>query len=232
MLPAKSGEVSLPVIFKNYLGIKLVRGTATLILARILDFLTVVFLLPMAVIPFWREFNYSLRWGIIFFFVLVIIGISVSLWIIRTSREWKFWLKPSERKIDRIKLIFAKILTNLSEIENSSNHTLLIILSVGIWICVILNFYFILLALGYSLTLFQIMVITIIMVPISLFPIQGFANIGTHEVGWVVAFSLFDYPKNIALNIAISTHIILFFLVLCLGVIGFLCLAIRKNEKL
>jgi hypothetical protein len=65
-------------------------------------------------------------------------------------------------------------------------------------------------------------VVSIIMIPMTLLPLQGFANLGTHEIGWVAAFRLFGYSANASLNIAISSHIIMLLFVLTLGLLGYL----------
>lgn len=44
-----------------------------------------------------------------------------------------------------------------------------------------------------------------------------FANLGTHEIGWPTALALIGYSSASALTVAISSHIIMLFLVLVLG---------------
>ena len=61
-----------------------------------------------------------------------------------------------------------------------------------------------------------------------LLPIQGFANLGTHEIGWSAAFALFGYSETVALTLAISTHIILLFFVLILGSLGYLLVSAKR----
>jgi uncharacterized membrane protein YbhN (UPF0104 family) len=65
----------------------------------------------------------------------------------------------------------------------------------------------------------------------TLLPIQGFANLGTHEIGWAAAFTLFGYSKAAALNIAVSSHIIWLFFVLLLGALGLLLLRDKPSNK-
>ncbi len=87
----------------------------------------------------------------------------------------------------------------------------------GIWFCVQTNLYFIIRGLGQPITFFQTMTITIIMVPMTLLPFQGFADLGTHEIGWTAAFALFGYPETTALTIAVSSHIVLLFFCTAFG---------------
>ncbi len=52
-------------------------------------------------------------------------------------------------------------------------------------------------------------VVSIIMVPMTLLPFQGVANLGTHEAGWIIALSLFGQPQETALTIAVGSHLIM-----------------------
>jgi len=66
------------------------------------------------------------------------------------------------------------------------------------------------------------------MVPLTLLPFQGFANLGTHEIGWVAAFSIFGQDSGSSLAIAVGSHIIMLLFVLILGFLGVLLLKISK----
>jgi uncharacterized membrane protein YbhN (UPF0104 family) len=66
--------------------------------------------------------------------------------------------------------------------------------------------------------------VSMIMVPLTLLPFQGFANMGTHEAGWVTAFSLFGQSQDVSLAIATSSHLITLSFVLAMGFIGALAL--------
>jgi uncharacterized protein (TIRG00374 family) len=109
----------------------------------------------------------------------------------------------------------------LREIDRRGKYWTLTLVTLAIWLCVQANFYLIVLALGYPITFFEIIVVSVIMVPMTLLPLQGFANLGTHEIGWTVAFSLFGYGQETAFSLAISTHIIMLIFVLMLGLIGY-----------
>jgi uncharacterized protein (TIRG00374 family) len=229
LLPAKSGEATYPLLLKTRLGIRLTKSTATLIVARILDLATIALLLPIALIPFWEEIHPTIRGGALIFVALFVIGCGLGLWILRRSDRWKAWLDPIESIQGRVKNVFAKLLNNLAVIDQRGQYFRLIAVTAGIWVCVQTNFYLILVSLGYPLTYFEIIVISIIMVPMTLIPLQGFANLGTHEVGWSAAFSLFGYTQNSALAVAVSTHIVMVAFVLALGTIGYLIL-LWKNK--
>jgi hypothetical protein len=53
LMPAKTGEVSYPLLLKDRLGVSLAQSTATLIVARFFDFATLALFLPLVLIVFW-----------------------------------------------------------------------------------------------------------------------------------------------------------------------------------
>jgi acetyltransferase-like isoleucine patch superfamily enzyme len=123
-----------------------------------------------------------------------------------------------------------KLFVSLQEIDARHEYLRLWLTTTLIWICVQANFYFIVMSMGYTLSVFEIVVVSIIMVPMTLLPFQGFANLGTHEIGWTAAFALFGYPPATALAIAVSSHIVLTAFVLMLGGVG-LALLGKKPER-
>lgn len=227
LLPAKSGELSFPILLKNRLNVPLTASTATLIAARFSDFATVALFLPAVLITFWDQIHPWVRIGsLLFVGIVLLLGIGL-LWLIRNPfRIDNFQQANLNTKLIVVRIwnALAKLLDSLRAIDQRRGYWHLWLLTIAIWICVQANFYFIVLSFGEALTFWQMMVVSIIMVPMTLLPFQGFANLGTHEIGWVAAFALFGYPETAALNIAVSSHIILLFFVLLLGSLGFLLL--------
>ena len=224
LLPAKSGEATYPIMLKKYLDVSLVYSTAILIVIRFFDFFTIVLFLPFVLATFWGQIHAAVRWGALVFCFFVIASSVVGLWIVRNQNWRKTWLHPSESLLGKGKRILGNLLANLANIDRQGKYLKIALVTIAIWISVQLNFYLIVLALGYPLTIFEIMVVSIIMVPMTLLPIQGFANLGTHEIGWTAAFALLGYSQAVAVSIAVSTHIILLAFVLVLGMQGWLFL--------
>lgn len=227
LLPAKSGELSFPILLKSHLNVPIPSSAATLIAARFFDFATVALFLPAVLIAYWDQIHTWVRVGsLLFVGIVLLFGIGL-LWLIRNPYRFdKFkQAKPNSKLIIiRIWNAFVKLIDSLRAIDQRRGYWRIWLLTITIWICVQANFYFIIRSFGESLTYWQMMVVSIIMVPMTLLPFQGFANLGTHEIGWVAAFALFGYPETAALNIAVSSHIVLLLFVLLLGSLGFLLL--------
>lgn len=234
LMPAKFGELSYPILLKNYLSVSITSSTATLVIARFFDFITIAIFLPAALATFWQQIPAWIRMSGLVFCVLIYILAGVFIWFLRkplkfSSRESRF---SSLAIYQRIMQSLMRLYKNLRLIDQRRNYWRLWLITIGIWICVQANFYFIIHSLGYRFNFFQVVVTSIIMVPITLIPFQGFGNLGTHEIGWVAALSLFGEPKTDSLNIAVSSHIILLFFVIVLGSIGYgLLMGQNKRHK-
>ena len=103
------------------------------------------------------------------------------------------------------------------------------LLTLMIWMSVYGHFYFITKALRIDISFWQMVLILMLMIPTRLLPIQGVGNLGTHEVGWVLAFRLFGFTQDEALLVAFNSHIILFVYVVILG--GYAILSTRKKLR-
>jgi uncharacterized protein (TIRG00374 family) len=229
LMPAKSGDLSYPILLKKQLKVSLISGAATLIVARFFDFVAVALFLPVVLISFWDQVPWWVRSsGMIFSLGVLVFGVIASWWLCRSdmalSHKFQVQHPSSKKAADQVKRALYKLLISLQEIDRNGQYWYIFVLTIAIWFCVQTTFYLIVMSLGYRLTFFQILVVSIIMVPLTLFPLQGFANLGTHEVGWVAAFTLFRQPQSVSLNIAVSSHIVLLFFVLMLGLIGYLLL--------
>lgn len=226
LLPAKTGDVTYVFFAKNRLNISIPEGTATLLAARFYDFLIVAlflgFLLPFSMhkMPEWI-FQSSL-----IFCVLVLIGASGIFIFLRISKITSdtAGILPDKEKSLRTRLLQAwgKFITGLREIQSHGAHTRTVVLTTLIWGCVYLNFYSATQSMGLSVSFYHIVVISLVMIPLTLLPIQGFANIGTHEIGWTSVLVAFHYPYDTALAIAAGSHFVLLISVLISGGIAFL----------
>jgi uncharacterized protein (TIRG00374 family) len=235
LMPAKSGELSYPLLLKSRLKVPLTTSTALLIVVRFFDFATIALFLPVILIVFWVQFPSWVKLSAILFCCLIYgFGICSIVYLrkpVRTYYENEPDLAPRVAFFSKIRSSFQKLIQNLRLIDQKKQYWKLWLVTIGIWLCIQLNLYLIILSLGHKLTLFQIAVVSIIMVPLTLFPFQGFANLGTHEFGWTVAFALFGQSEKNALNIAFSSHIILLLFVLLLGIIGSTLIHVNKPSE-
>ncbi|MFN2128405.1 MAG: lysylphosphatidylglycerol synthase transmembrane domain-containing protein [Anaerolineales bacterium] len=234
LMPAKSGELSFPLLVKNRLNVPLPESTAILITARFFDFATVALFLPFVLVFFWDMLHPWVR-IVVFLFIggVFLIGVGF-IWLVRqparTQRLQQIHTADFHPLVFRLWNSFIMFIQSMQAIDQRKQYVRNWLITIIIWFCVQTTFYFIVLSLGESLSFYQMFVVSIVMIPMTLLPIQGFANLGTHEIGWVAAFSLFGYPETNALKIAVSSHIILLLFVLLLGSLGLIL--IKKPKQI
>jgi uncharacterized protein (TIRG00374 family) len=229
LMPARSGEFSFLVLLKLQLSVPATGGAATLVTARFLDVLVVAMFLPAALAAFGGRLGPALvRNALVASGLLVGLGIGV-LWLARHSPQIlspvhnqdlteRQNLLRSLRK--RVQTAWWGLLEGFRRIDQKGQYRQLWLLTTCIWLCVYTNTYLVVRSLGYEISYLHIAVVTIIMVPTKLLPLQGFANLGTHELGWVAGLVLLGLSHETSLTIAAGSHVILFLFVLALGTLG------------
>lgn len=227
LMPAKTGDVTYIFIAKNRLDISLTEGTATLLAARFYDF-SVVALILAILLPFSK--NEMPAWifeSAIVFCVLILIGTLGILSFLKFSKPTLESVNlPTENlkqtsRLQKIRAAWYKFIAGLREIQSHGAHGRVALLTAGIWLCIYSNFYFAAKSMGLPVAFYHIAIISIVMIPLTLLPLQGFANIGTHEIGWTSVLVAFNYPYKTALAIAAGSHFILLLSVLIAGGLAF-----------
>lgn len=229
LMPAKTGDVSYIFIAKNKLDVSLVEGTSTLLAARFYDFAVVALLLAI-LLPFSRDEipAWIFQSALIFCFLIFLgtLGILAFLKFSTPSLDFSsLLLTPGQHtpsghvagRLQKVRTAWNKFIAGLREIQAHGAHGKTAVITAGIWLCVYSNFYFAAQSMGLPISFYHIAIISIVMIPLTLLPLQGFANIGTHEVGWVSVLVAFNYPYETALAIATGSHFVLLISVLVSG---------------
>ena len=97
-----------------------------------------------------------------------------------------------------------------------------IIISLIIWFFIGCTLFSIVIALAIPLSFLDIWFLTAIQLPLQLIPIQGVANAGNHEIGWVAGFSILGISPEIGLGFALASHVAIILYVALLGLVGML----------
>lgn len=223
-MPAKTGDVAYIFIAKNRLDVSLSEGTATLLAARFYDFLVVAVFLAI-VLPFTgSEMPEWIFRSSLIFCLIVVLGALAMLVFLRFSKPTHnavSSIASTNKLIVRVHTAWMNFITGLQEIQSRGAHLKTAILTAGIWLFIYINFYSAARSMGLPVSFYHIVIISIVMIPLTLLPLQGFANIGTHEVGWASVLVAFHYPYETALAIAAGSHFVLLISVLVSGGIAF-----------
>lgn len=232
LLPARSGELSLPYLLKKREDIPVSQGVAVLVVARALDFLNVALFLPFVVILMWGGVGRQLLPATLGFFGLL--AVCLSLLLLFTFRG-ETSLSVARKLLSALHVarfrVVEVLLDKLRDLQNSFRtihfknvYPRLFGLTVAIWLCVYAYVYLVITSFGTSITLLGAVLVVLFMVPTRLFPIQGVGNFGSHEVGWSAALLLLGLSHERALAVALSSHIVILVYILVLVVVAHIAL--------
>ena len=227
LMPAKSGEISFLYLVRRHVGVAVSQGAAGLIIARFFDLATLALFLPAAVFAFHDRLPSWLVGASAAYCALVGAAGLVLARLVNGTRTGPPPARPPAVVGwgQRLAGAVRALLEGLRAIHRRGQYARLWLVTAGIWGCIYANLYAIVASLGYEPDLLELVVLSMFLVPMTLLPVQGLANVGTHEAAWIAAFAIFGYPMSESLSIAVTSHVVLFVLVVALDAVGSLLLA-------
>ena len=204
MLPLRSGDLSLPFLLKATAAIELKDGALVLFKARLLEVFTLgIWFVVASVFP-----SSILPAPIII--VIAVSGVLMMLSPLILKKLFGLSILPFD--------IVRRTAKKLSQTSRMSLRE--ISLTIGIWISIALGLWCVTVAIQLPLPLMDVFFLIALQLAMQLMPVQGFANSGNHESGWVGALILMGHPADAALKFALTSHAIILVYVLFLGLIA------------
>ncbi len=207
VMPFRSGEASFPIILKKIFSIDTPTSTASLVMARILDLITVslLFLLSTTSCMSVKTAFYAIPIATI----VILIGISFVVFRIIKKNEAKFKNLSS----------FIKTLGSIDVILKSSVYSMLI------WLSKFAAFYMILTAGNLRFGFLKAIFACTFGELTTVLPIHSIGGFGTFEAGLTGGFALIGIDASKALAVAFYFHIILLSMSGTLALTGWLYLS-------
>ncbi len=195
LLPFRSGEASFPIILKKLFSVEGVISSATLLVARLFDLLSlsILFALSTVFISFQNK-KLLLISVFSFFSILLIIFIGFKL-----LRRFK----------NRFSITFT-LFGFFSNFNSKRNLTLVFTYSILNWIFKFLSFFFILKAGGINISFPKTIFAATFGELTTVLPVHSIGGFGTYEVGLVGGFALLGLKGSYALTVAFYFHLLLF----------------------
>ena len=213
MLPFRSGDFTLPVILSKASNSSFSDGARVLIEVRLLDLCA----LGLWILTAATFINVSIPTMIHWAWVIFGVGLSLLPLILKrvvkrgTKLQSQFWQRVFQ----------WGLVASFSFKE--------ILVSLAIWACVGACFFFTVQAIGLPLGLMEVWLLITIQLPLQLIPLQGVANAGNHEGGWIAGLALLGIPPEQGLHFALLSHALLMIYVLSLGPSAF---SIKRSKKI
>ena len=227
IFPFKSGDISLIYLLKKK-SISFSKSTSILLIFRILDFFSILFLLLLSLFftkSFYLMFSNSLIYLIL---ISVLLFILCSILLYKSNFIIYLILKIiSFFNITKISN-FKNFSNNLNKISKNLNNYrkdrklfgLLFIFSIIIWISSFIFTYYILIKLGLELSILNFVLAMSLVLIFNSLPIHGLFNLGTQETFWTISFVLIGIEKGLAISSGLIVHILVILYFLILGLIS------------
>ena len=113
---------------------------------------------------------------------------------------------------------FRKFILQFQTVSAIKRHE--VIPSLGIWTAIGGCLFCAARAVGLQLGPGDAVFLISVQFPLQLIPIQGFANAGNHEGGWIAALVILGIPASSSLVFALASHALVFVYVVSLGVVS------------
>ncbi len=225
MLPLRAGEFSYVYYLNRVTGTPAMEGLSTLLVSRVMDFISVLLFFPVVLFFLRGQLSSEFTRTIAIFAGGVVVLVVLLFFFVVRGRNM---IQVLDRLMEKMRLsqsrLWQTVRHKLGEFHQSfaTIHTRrmylqLLPISLLIWLSVYGTFYLVIRALHVQINFWQVVLLMIMMVPTRLLPLQGVGDLGSHEIGWVIAFRIFGFPEEEALLVAFNSHVIIFVYVLVLG---------------
>jgi uncharacterized membrane protein YbhN (UPF0104 family) len=204
ILPMRTGDFSLPFILKTVVDVNPRVGLSVLYRARLLDIFTLGVWLIAACGISSTPLAMPLRWK------MALAGIAMILLPIFIRKLANIQWRTQNRFQTAIKAISAS--SRLRKNDILSSFAIWIAIGMGLW-CVAE-------AMGLNISFAEMILLIAVQLIMQLVPVQGMANSGNHEGGWVLALTLLGYSVQSAVEFALISHLVILIYILILGTIS------------
>lgn len=232
ILPARTGELSYIFLIKKLHNKKTGEGIATLVVARLFDFIAIslLFFLSALMMQNLPEMIMKAVWAIAFFMVLVVLML-ISL--VYFGEKFLYIVKRIVARFELNNRVMNYGMRKGEEMVGFFGGTTKVVVvrsffvSVGIWITSYIVAVVLITGMCLNLNVFEMLVCTSFLVFTTVLPIQGILGFGSTEGAWAIAFLLFGISKEVAISTSFGLHIISLCYLFVLGFYGIKKLKIK-----
>ena len=234
LFPFRSGEISFLFLMKKKLRVQMEESAAMLVVVRVFDYMILSFLFFVILFIMWERIPYNLgmvMFPVILIFIVIFLllftiiwkGEKIDLFIENISKnKWISATSIFHTIIDKIR----KVIVSIKKIHKNKVYTKIIFLSLLSWITVAISFFVIARCVGYEISYFSAICITVLMFPVSF--VQGIGNLGTHEAEWIPVLMLFGFTQENAIIASLSSHVVILLYSMLIG--GYAWLVLNTKQ--
>jgi uncharacterized membrane protein YbhN (UPF0104 family) len=206
LIPFRFGDFTLPVILNKAVNLNFSIGARLLITIRLSDLCALGFWIIIAAILIDVLLPARLHQIWVLFGVALMIVPLLLKWVVKMGgrlkgKVWQWAYRWGEGATFGLEVM---------------------LLSAGSWACVGACFFCTAQAIGLPLKFMEVWLLISIQLPLQMVPLQGVANAGNHEGGWIAGLALLGIPAEQGLSFALLSHALVLIYVLTLGPLAYL----------
>ena len=233
VLPARIGELSLPIIFNKFSHISYKKGIGALLFFRFLDLLSIVGLFSISL--FFIKIQEMNKY-ILVLIAVIFLSMQILLWLklnLAIEMMEKLIIKIQVSVFSRFK---SKILDAFDQIKKyKKNKTYrfwvkIVLLSLFNWLLTYCFFYSIIIAFNLEYNYIEVVFAATLSNFTLILPLSTLGGIGTFEIGWAAGFMMLGMSKEIAIPIGLFTNLFAIILTGIMAFWGYLYLISTNNR--
>ncbi|MEI6217735.1 MAG: lysylphosphatidylglycerol synthase transmembrane domain-containing protein [bacterium] len=241
ILPFRTGELSLPLLLKTFNRRSLATGTISLVVVRLYDMISIVFLMIISLAVVRSELQAHHATAIGYALIAVTTGVlavffSLPLILQTAGQVLPTCGKPFGATGDRFstKLVEAvyEMRSQLQALRPGQRYFVLPLTSLLTQACIYSFFYFSMRYMGIDIGFFKNLLASSGELITGLLPVNMVGSLGTLEAGWAVGYVICGIDKVDAIATGFIVHGLIILSGLMISVIGLTyLLAVRRAEK-
>lgn len=220
LLPARSGELSYIYLMKKRFDLRGSEGVATLLVARIMDFIAIFFYFILAslfILNIKSTSILAVSSTVFMIFLLVLLFRLQHIADTAVSLLDRVSFSPLASFSGTLAEKGRAVSASIKTMSAGGQYLKSFAFTVLIWGLRNFMLYFIVFSMGISVEFWEVVFAATAMFVMVSLPIQGVAAFGTLEAGWVAGFMLVGVDKEVAISTAFAFHIILLTYTVTLG---------------
>lgn len=239
IMPLRTGEFSYVYLLKKIQNVQGSEGIATLMLARIFDFISIslLFFTSILMVEDLPSIVANAISGVALLLALVILFLITLLY---HGDKFLGLIKGfcSKLKLTRFRFInflmekLNEVVKNLDTIRSKKIILHSIIYSILIWLSFYSMIYALLKGMNIDPGIWVVVLGSTLPIFTSVLPIQGLAGFGTYEGAWAIVFIPLGISKEIAIASGFAVHVIFLLYSIILGLFGLYRLKTKAFYKL
>jgi len=241
MLPMRAGELSYVYLARYRENVPVGEGLGTLIIARVMDLIAFMLVYPIAILVLYLQgFHFpSYIWKILLAAVPVFFMLALLLFLL--SFRGRKMLDLFRRVVLKMPFVpsrlvcrvLEKLEESVSSFEQLGSRRLILntlVISLAIYGVLCVAGYFLLLGLGYYMSIPLVIFCSTLAYLSNILPIHGFCGFGTHEAGWTIGCMMAGFSKEMGMASGFSFHIIILGFATVAGLYGIFRVGIPHSD--